>query len=174
MNAKLNVTRIANLISLLLVLAMIVVTFLPCWTYETKEKIDGERVTVTKEVSISEFVWFPKEHKDLNNAFEDLYENEEDYFINDMITAPALVLALGIALGVLSLWYPHLPVGSGLALFLGALSAISYNIRPEYALGSCMDIVTLVSYIAAGVGALLFAASVAEAVIVKAKKEKAA
>ena len=170
---KLSFTRIANWISLLLVLAMIAVTFLPCWPYETKEKIDGERVTVTKEVSISEYVWFPREHKDLTDEFEDLYEDDEDFFINDMITVPALLVVLGIALGILSLWHQALPVASALAAVLGIATSIGYNVRPEYALGSCMNTVTLVSYIAAGVGLLLLAGSIVELVLPKTKKAKA-
>lgn len=178
MKAKLSITRIANWVCLLLIAAMIAVTFLPCWTYDTEERveIDGkkEKVTVTKNVSISEYVWFPREHQDLGEIFEDLYEDSEDFFINDMITAPAVLLVLGIALGILSLWHQGLPVASALALLLSGWTAISYNVRPEYALGTSFGTVTLVSYIACGVSAVLLVLSVLELVLPKLKKTKAA
>ena len=174
---KLSVTRIANWISLLLILAMIAVTFLPCWTYQTKEKveIDGKKqnVTVTKEVSISEYTWFLKDHKDLTKEFEDLYEDEEDFFVNDMITAPALLMVLGVALGILSLWYQALPAGTALALLLSIVTAIGYNVSPEYGLGSCMQTVTLVSYVALGISAVGMALSVLEILNKKAAKKAA-
>lgn len=180
MKTKLSVTRIANWISLLLILAMIVMTFLPCWTYETKEKveIDGKKqnITVTKEVSISEYVWFLREHKDLTSEFEDAYEDayDEELFVNDMITAPALLLALGIALGILSLWHQTLPLGSALAAVLGIITGIGYSGWRVYAMAPLLDTVILVSFVVAGVAALLLAGSVVELVLPKVKKAKAA
>lgn len=179
MKTKLSVTRIANWISLLLILAMIVMTFLPCWTYETKEKveIDGKKqnITVTKEVSISEYVWLIKEHKDLTKTFEKAYDKayDKELFVNDMITAPAILVVLGVALGILSLWHQGLPLASVLATVLGLITGIGYSSWRTYAMAPLVGTATLVSFIAAGVAALLLVGSIVDMVRTKTKKAKA-
>lgn len=165
MKIQLTSTRIANWIALLLILAMIVLLFTPYWTYETKEKNPetGKRETVTKEISISEYVWFPKEHRDMTKEFKALYPEipkkatEEEiakipqFWINDLVLMPALVLLLGLVIGAISLWYSDVPFSSLLALALGGLGAYSYITRPEFWLGNPMPHI-VVSFITAGVG----------------------
>ena len=162
MKLKLTSTRIINWISVLLILVMVVLLFTPYWTYETKEKVDGKRVTVEKTISINEYVWFPKEHKDMTKEFEDLYPEppkkatEEEiakmpkFWINDLVLMPALVLLVGVVVGIISLWYPDTVFSALLALALGGLGTYSYITRPEFWLGNPMPHI-IVSAITAAV-----------------------
>lgn len=174
MKIQLTGTRVINWISLLVILATVVLLFQPNWTYETKEKVDGKRVDVTKEISINEYVWFPNEHKDMTKVFENMYEElygDKDYFwINDMVTMPVLFLALGIGLGILSLWHQLTPMASALALFLGGYGANSFLVRPEWKIGAMYTPVLVMCFVTAAVGL----AGVAWYTVVWAKKKMAA
>lgn len=153
MKIRLTSTMIINWICLLMIAVMIVLLFTPYFSYETKEKNPetGKREEVTKVISISDYVWFPRDHKDMTSQFEDLYEDiygkppkgatkEEKeawpkFWINDMVTAPALTLFLGVFVGIISLFYSSKPFTSLLAVILGGLSTYSYIAMPEYKLG---------------------------------------
>lgn len=174
MKIQLTGTRIINWIALLMILVTIVLLFQPNWTYETKEKVDGKRVEVTKVISINDYVWFPKEHKDMTKVFQDMYEElygDKDYFwINDMVTMPVLFLALGVVLGILSLWHQMAPMASGLALFLGGYGAYSFLVRPEWKIGAMYMPILIMCFVTAAVGL----AGVVWYTVVWTKKKKAA
>ncbi len=152
MKFELTSTRIINWICVLLILVMVALLFTPYWQYTTKEKNEeGKRVEVTKTISISDYVWFPRDHKDMTSEFEDLYEDiygtppkgatkEEKeawpkFWINDLVLMPALVLVLGVVVGLISLWYSKVPFSAALALLLGSFSVYGYLTRPEFKLG---------------------------------------
>lgn len=169
MKIQLTSTRIINWISVLLILVMVVLLFTPYWTYETKEKNPetGKREDVVKEISINEYVWFPREHKDMTKEFEALYPEipkkatEEEiaqipqFWINDLVLMPVLVLLVGVVMGAISLWHPDSPFSCLLALALGALGAYGYITRPEFWLGNPMPHI-IVSCITAAVGLVGF------------------
>ncbi len=146
MKIELTGTRIINWICMLLILVMIAMLFTPYWTYTTKEKNEetGKREDVVKEISINDYVWFPKEHKNMTKEFDAIYdkinkdngvtkkEDKVEFWINDMVLMPALVLVIGLVIGMISLWYSKVPFTSLLALFLGGLGVYSYINCPEY------------------------------------------
>ncbi len=154
MKIQFNSTKIINVISVLMILVMAALLFMPYWQYESTERIDGEKVTVSHEISINDYVWFPKEHKGMTKVFEGLYENKKDYFINDLVTAPALVLVVGVLLGLFSLTYSKLPLSALLALILGVVNANGYMTRPEMQLGSACNLHLTISVITAAIGAV--------------------
>lgn len=165
MKIQLTSTKIINWISILLILVMIVLMFTPYWTYETREKNPetGKREEVVKDISINDYVWFPKDHKDLTKEFEDLYpeppkglskEEKEawpKFSVNDLVTIPVLVLLLGVVVGIISLFRSHKPYSALLALLLGGFSTYSYITRPEFWLGNPVPHI-IVSAITAAVG----------------------
>ena len=68
-----------------------------------------------------------------------------------MVTAPVLTLFLGVAVGIISLFYSSKPFSALLALILGGLSAFSYATMPEYWLGNPMPHI-IVSSVTAAIG----------------------
>ncbi len=146
MKFELTGMRIINWICVLMILVMIVMLFNPYWQYTTKEKNaeTGEREEVTKVISINDYVWFPRDHKQMTTEFKAIFEkinedngteNKEDeveFWINDLVLMPVLVLVAGVAVGAISLWYSKVPFSSVLALILGGLGTYSYITRPEF------------------------------------------
>ncbi len=116
---------IFTIVSLLMVVAMIAMLFVPYWQTEVKEKNEeGKKVDVVKEISISEFTWFPKDYKDLQKDYEKQFD--VDFIINDEVTMPALLLVLGVTLCIFSLARINSALGSLSALGLGIFSTYSY------------------------------------------------
>ena len=149
MKIELTTTRVINWICVFMIVVMVAMLFTPYWQYETTEKNEeGKRVDVVKTISISEYVWMPREHRDLTKEFEDLYpdppkglskEEKEawpEFWINDLVLMPALLLVAGLILGAISLGYSNTPFSALLALFFGAFSVYSYLTEPEFKLGN--------------------------------------
>ena len=124
MEKKIHGTQILTWVCVLMLLAMIVVTFLPSWTCEVTERIDGEKVTYTQVSSISKFSWFPKDHKDLQKQFEKSSGLELN--VNDEVTMPVLLLLLGVAASAFALVNPRSIIAPAAATLLGAFSIYSY------------------------------------------------
>ena len=166
---KFNYTPILTIISVLLILAMIAVTFIPCWQLEVTERIDGEKVTYTKDLSISSFVWNAKEYSDLSKNFSKEYD--APFIINDEATMPALLLIFGVLLCIFSLRKIKGVLGPVSALALGLFSWNGYaNSLFLWTSGSVWMIgyyLGLASAIVGGICVVLWAIPV----ILKKKKE---
>lgn len=173
MKLELTSTRIINWISLLMILVMIVLLFTPYWTYTTKEKNPetGKREEVTKTISINDYVWFPYNHKDLTKGFENMYENKDDFWINDMVLMPVLVLLAGTVFGVISLWHSAVPFSSLLALFLGSLGLYGYlGCREFGGMGGSPTIHVVFAGVTAAVGLAGVVTFIVKLVLKKIKK----
>ena len=152
MKNKIGVTHIFTWLSVLMILVMIVMLFTPSWEYETKERDPETKkmVEVTKTPSISGFVWFPKDHKDLTKQYEKDYDTK--MVTNDEVTMPALLLVLGVALSVFALIKPNTLIGSLSALGLGLYSVYGYMTSAFIKTSSCWSRNLTMGYVAAGVG----------------------
>ena len=142
---------IFTIISLLMIVAMIAMLFVPYWQTEVTEKNDeGKKVDVVKEISISEFTWFPKDYKDLQKDYEKQFD--VDFIINDEATMPAILLVLGFALCIFSLARINSALGSLSALGLGIFSAYGYWTSNFLKTGFTWQTNLIVSIAAAAVG----------------------
>ena len=158
-----------------LMLALIIVQFLPNWTYTTKEKNEaGERVEVTKDPSLAEITWYPTKHKDLTGArkewdkFMNEYGEEKygltgkeklSFKMNGLVPMPILSMAAA-AIGVFvcaiknKAWGSAIfPIISGWAMYHGMSTHPILQTGANWQLMQTLGIVTLI------VGAVTLVAS---------------
>ena len=84
------IAKCISYVLIVLMLALLVMQFVPFWT-------EGDGTA-----SISDYIWFPREHKELNNALK--AEFGKDYRINQYLVGPIALLvsaAAGIVFSVL-------------------------------------------------------------------------
>lgn len=85
-NKFFTVTRICNLLCVILMLALLVMQFLPYW-------LDKDNL----EVSLAEYVWNPTDHKDMSKQFKANYQTfGVEYDINDLVTGPIILMATSV------------------------------------------------------------------------------
>ena len=79
-----NSNKILNYVCAVLLLVLLVTQFLPFWACDCKD-CNGE------DISISEYVWFPDEHKKgLTQTLKDTYD--KDFELNDLVLTPIVIL----------------------------------------------------------------------------------
>lgn len=117
-----NLTPILNVICAVLMLVLLVLQFMPFWTY-------GDPAT---SVSIQGYIWFPGDHTGLSKAFTESVS--ADYSINDVLLMPILTLmmgAVGIVLCLIQSDNPFvslLPAACGLAGTWGYLTGAAFHL----------------------------------------------
>ncbi len=164
---------IITIISLLMILAMIAVLFLPYFntTIDVKDE-NGKRQKVDTQISINDFVWFPREYKDLQESFEDQYDIEFDDYINEEITMPAVTLVLGAVLIVFSLLKMKSVRGCVSAMCLGLYGYLAYSTSWFWCVGINWVTNMYICLAAAIVGALGVAYFVLDYVLSKKREAK--
>ncbi len=140
------VSRICCFLCVALMLALIIVQFMPNWTYEAKVKgEDGTSTKVETEVSLAEITWFPNDHKDLTKQWkteykkimQEILEPGEDgkidkekleFKMNGLVPMPILSMAAA-AIGIFVCLFKNkycasalLPLISGGAIVHGMMS----------------------------------------------------
>ncbi len=137
---KFIATRICNLIAAVLMLAILVLQFMPCWTLDDQT------------ISIGEYVWHPDDHKDFTKNFGKTLDTELDA---GSIAGVHIVFAVGGLLG--AVWCVSKSAGvlpSLLSAAIGIFGIISLNGNPILKVGSQWLILMILS-------ALLILAAVA-------------
>ena len=173
MKTKITGVQISSWICALLILAMIVLLFTPYWQYTTKEKNPdtGKREEVTKTISISDYVWFPRDHKDLAKDYEKTTDLEMS--VNDEVTMPIVLLLLGAIGCIYGAINAKTFVAPLATLLLGAYSGMCYASSAflKMGIGNGCQTRMIVSFAAAAVGLAGLAVYIISAV---AKKKVAA
>ncbi len=90
-----NHVKVFNLAAVALVVVLIALQFVPFWSYEKTEKVDGVETTYETTASIAEYVWLPFNCRELTKDFGETLDIAKPK-VNDFITEAALVLALGV------------------------------------------------------------------------------
>lgn len=134
------VSRICCFVCVALMLALIVVQFVPNWSYEKKVKLeDGSSEMVLTDVSLGGFTWFPSDHKTLTTQWNDeikalaekdlaLTGGREKFKTNNLVGLPILSMfaaAAGIFFCLVKnkVWaFALLPMVSGGALAYAAMT----------------------------------------------------
>ena len=118
-----NRISICNLICVILLLAVIAAQlFMPGYSYTTKKE--------TVDVTLGEYVWYPKDHKDLTKDFQK--ELGKDYKI-DEVAYPHLYTVLVACFGIVFLIKSHDNKFMSLfSLAVGAMSCIYMLTVPAF------------------------------------------
>lgn len=187
MKALSLVSRICCFVCVALMLALIVVQFLPNWNYEaTVKHEDGTKEKVATDVSLAEITWFPHKHKELTKAWNSaIKKNEEmqtflkaeekpEFKMNGLVPMPILsaaAAAFGIFLCALKskAWGSAIfPIISGWAIFNAT------STHPIIQLGAQCQTLNLLGIVTMAVGAVALltgiVASILGVVAAKAKK----
>ena len=127
---KVKYASLFNYISVALMVILLVTQFLPFWTADKCEKCpDGT-------TSISEYVWFPDDHKDITTMMKgrDLYG--KDFVVGDIVLTTVIIVAATILSLYFCLRYAYKPM-MGIFPFLGGLGAVfGYLTQPGLQIGN--------------------------------------
>lgn len=134
-----NRTPILNVICAVLMLVLLVLQFMPFWTYSDP----------ATSVSIQGYIWFPGDHTGLDKALKESVS--ADYSINDVLLMPILTLVLGAVGIVLCLiqsdnpFVSLLPAACGLAGTWGYLTGAAFHVGSgwEFHLILCIALLAL-------------------------------
>lgn len=116
-------TSMANVICAVLMILLLIMQFTPFWQY-------GE---AGESCSISAYVWFPSDHKDLETW---LGTQAEDHDLNSFVGMPILTLVLSAAGAALCLIKPEKGAMALLPTVCGAAGMIGYLTTPALKLGA--------------------------------------
>lgn len=121
-----NPKVICSIIGVLIAIAILVLQFVPYWTFE--QEVDYEMTTKT--ASINEYVWFPTHNdgalelfnKDMSPVGYSVQEFEEICIsVNDIALPVVLQFITAIALIALCIWRPKLAVVGLVAIVCGGM-----------------------------------------------------
>ena len=115
-------SKIFNIITIVLMGALLVLHFMPFWSY------DGIST------SIQSYVWFPGNHAALETYI--VGQVGVDYSINDIVLMPVLVLVLTVVGIVLCIWKSDIPFVSLIPLACGLAGIFGYASQPAMQLGT--------------------------------------
>lgn len=118
--------RACNVVCAALMLALLVLQFLPFWSYETEE---GAR-----SASIQSYIWFPGDMTDLEASLAEA-TGDEAFSVNAILGMPIVVLLAGAAGVVLCLIKSGSPLASLLPLACGAAGVYGFLAKPAFRLG---------------------------------------
>ena len=135
MTKEKKMTITCNIICAVMVVVFLAAfIFLPFWSYTSVETsaITGETVTEDRTVSLANYVWFAREHKDLfgkwnKGQLKDFDGNKFDQ--TELTEMPFMATLLGLAGLVFCLWKRDkawtvlLPAAAGTYMMIGLLSS---------------------------------------------------
>ena len=140
---SLNRTSGLNYACAAVMLLMVVLLFVPFWN-------TGEQT-----VSINSYVWMPSGQTKLEAYFADALGEKVD--INSVVTAPVLLLVLGVLGAALSIFKGQSAFGSLLGIPFGIVGIWGYATCPVLRLGSLwgLHLALCIAALALSVGALV-------------------
>ena len=143
------IAQCISFVLLALMLALLVMQFVPFWT-------EGDGTA-----SISDYIWFPREHKELNNSLKEVFG--KDYRINQYLIGPIALLvsaAAGIVFSVLKRGKLNsflLPLVCGLAGYTTYFTYAPYKLGANWIVHASLSIAVLAVAVIGIVVAVIFA-----------------
>lgn len=178
------ISRIGCFVCAALMLALILIQFVPNWEYTAKVKNeDGEKVEVDMSVSLAELTWFPVEHKDLTKEWNKqmkadfkkdpaLTNNLEEFKMNGLVPLPILSMVAAL-FGIFLCVFKSKAWGSALLpVISGASLAYVAMTHPILKVSQMAPNFQLLGWITVGVGAVALIAGVVAWVLDMAASKK--
>lgn len=143
------IAQCISFVLLALMLALLVMQFVPFWT-------EGDGTA-----TISDYIWFPREHKELNNSLKEVFG--KDYRINQYLIGPITLLvsaAAGIVFSVLKRGKLNsflLPLVCGLAGYTTYFTYAPYKLGANWIVHASLSIAVLAVAVIGIVVAAIFA-----------------
>lgn len=143
------IAQCISFVLLALMLALLVMQFVPFWT-------EGDGTA-----TISDYIWFPREHKELNNSLKEVFG--KDYRINQYLIGPITLLvsaAAGIVFSVLKRGRLNsflLPLVCGLAGYTTYFTYAPYKLGANWIVHASLSIAVLAVAVIGIVVAAIFA-----------------
>ena len=128
--------RLYNIVSCVLIIAAIIVMFLPCWLHEGNA------------ISISDMTWFTTEkvQKAFTTYLTKTYKAYGQAFnINEVVTAPVALFLMGIGAILLAIFSHRTPLACLLALGAGVVALINFAGSLMYQIGSFYIVLLVLS-----------------------------
>ena len=135
--------RLYNIVSCVLILAALIVLFLPCWSHNGNA------------ISISDYVWFTtdKVQKAFTTYLTSTYKSYGQTFnVNEVVTAPAALTLLGIGAILLAIFSRRTPLACLLALAGGVVALVNFAGSLMYMIGSFYVVLLVLSGLIAASG----------------------
>lgn len=154
---KLNlIAKCISYLLIVLMLALLVMQFVPFWT-------EGDGTA-----SISDYIWFPREHKDLNNSLKEVFG--KDYRINQFLIGPITLLVSAVAGIVFSVLKRGKLNSFLLPLVCGYAGYTTYFTYAPYKLGANWGVHASLSIAVLAVAVIGFVVSLIVAIKTRKKK----
>ena len=111
-------------VSATLLLVLLILQFTPFWHHGEQGELSA---------SISSYIWFPNDHADLTDYFEQTVRS--DYRIEQILLTPIVILIAGISGFLLCLTKPNLPAVKLFPAVCGLIGTWKYMTEPVFHLG---------------------------------------
>ena len=140
-----NPRTICAIFSAILAAAILVMQFIPYWSFE---QVDYKGDIALTQASIADFIWFPKDNSgmlDVVNEGISILDEELRTTVNDVALPTVLQFVFAIATIVLCLWKPGVSVVSLLGVVCGGMGVYgNIFVRAAFGLNPTLWIVNLV------------------------------
>ncbi len=151
-----NYAKIFNLASVLLIVVLIAMQFLPFWTFDAEVRTENGKETVTTVASIAKYVWNPADCRDLTEDFGEILDIKKP-MVTHFVTEAVLVMWLGAVAVILTLIKLNIPWMSLLSLAVGVIGVIQFlgqkvmqlgaNWQAHLAVAAVLTVVSLTSVV---------------------------
>ena len=121
---KNNPTKLLGIICGVLLIALLILQFVPYWSFGSPEQT----------VSISGYVWFPHNHAEIDTALSASAGRDVD--VNNVFGSAVLLLAACVVGIIAFLANPESVLSALMPLLAGLLGCWQYLLNPLYRLGS--------------------------------------
>lgn len=168
---KKNYKIICNVVCAVLMVALLVLQFLPGYWSQKSDTPDKNGNYITDTTSLQGYIWMPEKYEVLDEYFKDLYGKK--FELNQIILMPVVSLVFGTIGAVLALAKRRNKTTSKLGVLVGVIGVYGYLSHPIFQLNAMWIAHLVICILIALVGLTSVVISVMEKSAAKKKKASA-